>query len=101
MLKAKRAPYDMRKMLPALGFSLSSQPPLHSSYEVSLIIVKAPHTASEKLIKPCMVKMAQTLLGRKEAKRIDSVPLSDDTVYQQDCKYSKLHFKSAYCSNPR
>ena len=41
---------------------------------------KAPHTAGEKLIKPSAVKMAQILLGRNEAKRIDSVPLSDDTV---------------------
>ena len=72
----------MRGTLPALGFCLTSQPFLRASFEVSLIIAKAKahHTAGEKLIKPSAVKMAQTLLGRNEAKRIDSVPLSDDTV---------------------
>ena len=82
MFKVKRARYDMRGTLPALGFCLTSQPFLRASYEVSLIIAKAkaPPTAGEKLIKPSAVKMAQILLGRNEAKRIDSVPLSDGTV---------------------
>ena len=80
--KAKRARYDMRGTLPALGFSLTSQPLLSASYEVSLIIAKAkaPHTAGEKLIKPSAVKMAQILLGRNESKGINSAPLSDDFV---------------------
>ena len=79
--KAKRARYGMRKKLPALGFCQTFQPLLGASYEVSLMIAKAKasHTARE-LIKPSAVKMAQILLGRNEAKRIDSVPLSDDTV---------------------
>ena len=84
--KAKRARYDMRGTLPALDFSLTSQPLLRALYEVSLIIAKAkakakaPHTAGEKLIKPSAVKMAHILLGPNEAKRIDSVPLFDDTI---------------------
>ena len=78
--KAKRARCDMRGTLPALGFCQTSQPLLGASYEVSLIIAKAPHTASEKLIKPSAVKMTPILLGQSEAKRIDSVPLSNETV---------------------
>ena len=70
----------MRGTLPLLGFSLTSQPLLHASYEVSLVIAKALHTAGEKLIKPSAVKMTQILLGRNEAKRRDAVSLSDDTV---------------------
>ena len=70
----------MRGTLPALSFCLTSQPLLRASYEVSLIIAKAPHKAREELIKSNEVKMAQIFLGRNEAKRIDSVPLSDDTV---------------------
>ena len=64
--KAKRARYDMRATLPALGFCLTSQPFLRASYEVSLIIAKAkaPYTAGEKRIKPSAVKMTQILLGR-------------------------------------
>ena len=82
MFKAKRARYDVRGTLPALGVCLTFQPLLHASYEVSLVVAKAkaPHTAGEKLIKTGAVKMAQILLGRNEAKRIQSVPLSDDTV---------------------
>ena len=66
--KAKRARYGMRGTLPALGFSLTSQPLLRASYEVSLIIAKTPNTAGKKLIKPSAVKMTQTLLGQNEAK---------------------------------
>ena len=45
--KTKRARYGMRGTLPAVGFSLTSQPLLRASYEVSLIIAKpkAPHRA--------------------------------------------------------
>ena len=80
--KAKRACYDMRETLPSLCFCLTSQPLLRASYEFSLIIAKpkASHTSSERLIKPSAVQMAQILLGRNEAKRINSVPLSEDTV---------------------
>ena len=80
MFKAKRARYDVRRTLLALGFCLTSQPLLSASYEVSLIRVKAPHTAGEKPIKPSAIKMAQILFGQNEAKRTDSVSLSDDTV---------------------
>ena len=82
MFKAKTVRYDVRETFPALGFCLTSRPLLRTLYKVSLIIAKAkaPHTAGEKLVKPSTVKMAQILLGRNEAKTIDSVPLSDDTV---------------------
>ena len=72
----------MSGTLPALGFCLTSQLLLRASCEVSLIIAKAkaPHRAGEKLIKPSAVKMAQILFIRNVAKRIDSVPVSDDTV---------------------
>ena len=64
--KAKRARCDMRKTFSALGFSLTSQSLLRALYQVSLITAKpkAPHTASEQLIKPSAVKMAQILQGQ-------------------------------------
>ena len=79
MFKAKRARYDAKGTLPALGFYLTSQPLLRTSYEVSLIIAKAKtfHTAGEKLIKLSAVKMAQVLFGRNEDKRINLVLLSN------------------------
>ena len=59
MFKAKRARYDMRGTLPALGFCLIFQPLLRASYDFLIIAkAKAPHTARE-LIKPSAVKMAQ------------------------------------------
>ena len=80
--KAKRARYDMRGTLPALGFCPTSQPLLRASYKVSLIIAKAKafHTVGEKPIKPSAVKVAQILLDRNEVKRIILVPLSDGTL---------------------
>ena len=78
--KAKRARYDKGGTLPALGFCQTSQPLLRASYEVSLIIAKAPHTAGKEQIKPSAVKMAQILLGRKDARRIDTVFFSDNTA---------------------
>ena len=78
--KAKKARCDTEGTLLALGFSLGSQPLLRASYEVSLTIAKAPHTAGEKQIKLSEVKMAQILLGRNEAKKINSVPMSDNTA---------------------
>ena len=82
MFKVKRARYDVRGTLPALSFSLTSQPLLRASYEVSLIIAEAKtlHTAGEKLIEPSAVKMEQIFLDRNEARRIALVSLSDDTV---------------------
>ena len=80
MFKLKTACYDKKGMSPALGYCLTSQLLLLASYEVSLIITKAHHTAGEKLIKPSAVEIAQILLGQNEAKRIDSIPLSDYTV---------------------
>ena len=61
MFKTKKACYNVRGTLGALGFCLTSQPLLRASYEVSLIIAKAkaPQTAGKKLIKPSAVKMAQ------------------------------------------
>jgi len=63
-LKAKRDRYDNRGRLPAFGFCLTSQPLPRASYEVSLIIAQATHTAGEELRKPSVVKMMQILLGR-------------------------------------
>ena len=42
MFKVKRARYDVRGTLPALGSCLTCQPLLRASYEVSLIFAKAP-----------------------------------------------------------
>ena len=65
MFKVKRAHYDMKETPLVLGFCLTSQPLLCTSYEVTLVITKAkaPHTSNERLIKPSAVEMAQIVLG--------------------------------------
>ena len=85
MFKTKRARYDVMETFPALSFCLTSQPLLRAPYKISLTTAKAktPHTAGEKLTKPSAVKTIQILLGRNEAKKIDSVLLSDDTVHNR------------------
>ena len=53
-----------------------------ASYHVSLKIAKAkkPHNIAEELIKPSCVDMVNLLCGEKAARRIQTIPLSDDTV---------------------
>ena len=55
---------------------------LKASYLVSLRIAKSkkPHTIGETLVLPCAIDMVGELLGAEAAKKIKSVPLSNDTV---------------------
>ncbi|VVC24189.1 Hypothetical protein CINCED_3A016146 [Cinara cedri] len=56
---------------------------LHTSYEISLLIAKSkkPHTIGETLIKPCLLKATEEILGKETAKQIQDIPLSNNTVY--------------------
>jgi len=74
---------------------------LRASYLVSLRIARAkkPHTIGETLILPCAVDMAETVLGAEAAKKLKTIPLSNNTVSRrisdlsQDIKdqlYSRL-----------
>ena len=53
-----------------------------ASFRVSHIIGKQgkPHTIAESLILPCAKIMVECMLGEKEAKKLDKIPLSNDTV---------------------
>jgi zinc finger BED domain-containing protein 5/7/8/9 len=53
-----------------------------ASYRVSHIIGKQgkPHTIAESLILPCAKVMVECVLGEKAAKKLDKIPLSNNTV---------------------
>ena len=55
---------------------------LHASYEVSSLIAKniKAHTIAENLILPAAKTLVRNLIGEKEAEKLNSVSLSNDTV---------------------
>uniref|UniRef100_A0A8C1XSL1 Uncharacterized protein n=1 Tax=Cyprinus carpio TaxID=7962 RepID=A0A8C1XSL1_CYPCA len=67
------------KLKAATQMSSSS---LLASYEVSLVVAKSikPYSIAEKLIVPAAAILAETMLDKKAAKAIKTVPLSNDTV---------------------
>jgi hypothetical protein len=60
----------------------TSEKVLHASYEISLLIAKSknPHTIGETLVKPCLLKATEEILGKKAAKKIQDIILSNNTV---------------------
>uniref|UniRef100_A0A3P9JYF1 Uncharacterized protein n=1 Tax=Oryzias latipes TaxID=8090 RepID=A0A3P9JYF1_ORYLA len=55
---------------------------LEASYAMSLLVVKAkkPFTIAENLLLPAAVVLAETMLDKKSADTLKTVPLSNDTV---------------------
>ena len=55
---------------------------VEASYYVALQIAKQkkPHTIGETLIRPCASKMVELGLGVESRKKLDAIPLSDDTI---------------------
>lgn len=55
---------------------------LVASYRVSYEIArcKKPHTIGEELILPAAIKIVETMFGDNFAKKLESIPLSNDTV---------------------
>ena len=85
-LKTKRARYDRDGTLPKMGFTSVEKPHLLASYRVQSTvanrIAKAvkPHMLAEEAIKPCVVDMADIILGDDDARKLKQVALSNDTV---------------------
>uniref|UniRef100_UPI00358F171D protein FAM200C-like n=1 Tax=Myxine glutinosa TaxID=7769 RepID=UPI00358F171D len=55
---------------------------VQASYEVSLEIAKKkkPHSIGETLIKPCTLLIVEWVLGKAEARKVEQVSLSNNTV---------------------
>ncbi|XP_065263663.1 deleted in malignant brain tumors 1 protein-like [Emys orbicularis] len=62
--------------------STDNENALEASYRVSYRVAKASeaHTIAESLIGPCIKKAVHCMFGEKVAKRIDMVPLSNNTL---------------------
>ncbi|KAE9537017.1 hypothetical protein AGLY_006824 [Aphis glycines] len=58
---------------------------IEASYAVALEIAKhkKPHTIAEMLIKPYALKMVEIVLGNSQEKKIESIPLSDNTIQRR------------------
>ena len=81
-LSAKRARYDLEAMLPHFEFRPEEKPALQCSYEVAYRIAKwkKPHTIAEDLIKSCVEKMVELMIGPGAKKKIQQLSLSNDTI---------------------
>lgn len=60
----------------------SSEKVLEASYELSLLIAKEKksHIIGETLVKPCLLKAADIILGTQSKQKLSQIPLSDNTV---------------------
>lgn len=60
----------------------TSEKTLIASFEISKLIVqsKKPHTIGETLVKPCLLKAVEEVLGVEAKKKIEEIPLSNNTV---------------------
>ena len=81
-LKTKRARYEKSGTLPKMGFTSVEKPHLLASYKVAYRIAKAmkPHTLAEEVVKPCVIDMADIILGDGAARKLKQVALSNDTI---------------------
>ena len=75
-LKTKRARYDQKGTLPRLHKTTTTmqKPMLMASYRAAYLIAKTKkaHNIGENLIKPCLVEMADILLGNEAARKLRS-----------------------------
>ena len=83
-LKTKRARYNEKVVLPQLHKTTTTmqKPSLIASYRAAYLIAKSKkaHNIREKLIKPCLVKMANILLGNEAARKLSKISMSDNNV---------------------
>ncbi|CAM5080638.1 unnamed protein product [Eretmochelys imbricata] len=63
-------------------FHQASAKVVEASYELSLLIAKAKkvHMIGETLVKPCLLKAADIVLGAKGKKKISKISLSDNSM---------------------
>ena len=68
-----------------MGFTSVEKPHLLAFYKVAYRIVKAikTHTLVEEVIMPCVVHMADIILGDSAARKLKQVALSNDTIYKR------------------
>ena len=65
-----------------MGFTSVEKPHLLASYKVAYHIAKEikPHTLVKEVVKPCVIDMADIILGDGAARKLKQVALSNDTI---------------------
>lgn len=60
----------------------TSEKSLVASFEIAKLIAqsKKPHTVGETLVKPCLIKAVEEVLGLEAKNKIQDIPLSNNTV---------------------
>ena len=68
--------------LPKHEFLPEQKTAVEASYTVALKIAKAKkaHTIGEVLVKPCALEMVRLMLGEEASRKIQQIPLSNDTI---------------------
>ena len=81
-LKAKRARYDSKGMLPKLGFARVDKLLLFASCKVAYEVakMKKPHSVAETLMKPCALEMVKAVVGEEASKKLQRIPLSNNVI---------------------
>lgn len=79
--ESKLKSYEKQKLVFKNTLSVNEQA-LLASYKVSYQIArcKKPHTIGEELILPAAIEIVETMFGENFAKKLKSIPLSNDTV---------------------
>ena len=81
-LKTKQACYNRNGMLLKMRFTSIEKPDLLGLYKVAYHIAKImkPHMLAKEVIKPCVIDMADIILGDGAARKLKQIALSNDTV---------------------
>ncbi|GBP66313.1 Protein ZBED8 [Eumeta japonica] len=79
---SKSASLKRMKLDSTGSFAQSSEKVLEASYELSLLIAKAKksQTIGETLVKPCLLKAADIVLGPESKQKFSQITLSDNSV---------------------
>ena len=58
------------------------KPMLQGSYRAAYLIAKSKkaNNIGEDLTKPCLIEVAEIMLGNKAATKLNKIPMSDNTV---------------------
>ena len=79
---SKKARFEKAGTLPKFGFMKTQKPCLEASYTVAYRIAKEKKalTIGETLVEPYALEMTELVCGTEQRKKLEVVPLSNDTI---------------------
>ena len=80
--RSKKTRFRKAGTLPKFGFIKTQKPCLEALYKVAYRIAKEKkaHTIGEILVKSCAREMTELVCGTEQAKKLEAVSLSNDTI---------------------